>query len=67
MKLSKIRKEYSGKSLSRSDLNNNPFEQFRLWIEEVIKLDLTEPNAMILATATPEGKPSSPDGSFKTL
>jgi pyridoxamine 5'-phosphate oxidase len=34
-------------------------DQFRRWFNEVLAADLHEPNAMTLATATPDGKPSA--------
>jgi len=53
-----LRKEYSQKSLKRKDLAKNPLHQFKLWLDEAIQADLIEPNAMSLATATLQGKPS---------
>src|SRR5918998_3836383 len=34
-------------------------EQFRGWFGEALAADLHEPNAMTLATATPDGRPSA--------
>ena len=51
--------------------HNLPFETFDDWFEKAKRSDEHEPNAMNLATATPEGRPSnrmvllkdhSPDG-----
>jgi pyridoxamine 5'-phosphate oxidase len=53
-----LRKNYRLKSLDQKDVLENPFEQFSLWFEESMSSQLPEPNAMILATATKEGKPS---------
>lgn len=53
------RKEYEERSLRRSDLATDPFEQFQLWITEAIDAEVVEPNAMNLATASAEGHPSS--------
>jgi pyridoxamine 5'-phosphate oxidase len=39
-------------------MDTDPVVQFRRWFENVIDSDLHEPNAMILATATPDGRPS---------
>lgn len=36
----------------------DPFEQFRIWFAEAEKSEPNDPNAMALATATPEGRPS---------
>lgn len=53
-----LRKNYKLKSLDQKDVLENPFEQFSLWFEEAMESQLPEPNAMILATATKDGKPS---------
>jgi pyridoxamine 5'-phosphate oxidase len=37
----------------------NPFHQFTLWMEEALKAEITEPNAMVLSTVSTEGRPSS--------
>ena len=53
-----LRRNYKLKSLDQKDVLTNPFEQFSVWFEEAMHSKLPEPNAMILATATKEGKPS---------
>jgi pyridoxamine 5'-phosphate oxidase len=57
--LARVRKEYSRHSLDELDVDLNPFAQFHLWFQEAMKAELPEPNAMVLATATLEGKPSA--------
>jgi pyridoxamine 5'-phosphate oxidase len=57
--LARVRKEYSRHSLDELDVDLNPIVQFRHWFEEAIKAELPEPNAMTLATASPDGKPSA--------
>ncbi len=54
----KLRREYSGPLLTQENIAENPIEQFRLWFDKALDDDLTDANAMILATATKEGKPS---------
>jgi pyridoxamine 5'-phosphate oxidase len=54
-----LRKEYTRAGLDKADMDPDPVAQFRVWFEKVIDADLHEPNAMILATATTEGKPSA--------
>ena len=56
--LARVRKEYSRHALSETDVDLNPFVQFNRWLQEVLSARLPEPNAMALATATVEGKPS---------
>ena len=54
-----IRKDYTLKNFSESDLLKNPFEQFRVWFTEAIHAEVNEPNAMTLATVKPDGSPSA--------
>ncbi|HKH75803.1 MAG TPA: pyridoxamine 5'-phosphate oxidase [Rubrobacteraceae bacterium] len=54
-----LREEYRGASLNESDLDPNPVEQFRRWFDEALAANLHEPNAMTLATASPDGQPSA--------
>ena len=42
-----------------TEVNSNPIEQFTSWFEEALNADLLEPNAMTLATASPNGKPTA--------
>lgn len=37
----------------------SPFDQFRVWMAEAEAAEVNDPNAMILATATPDGRPSA--------
>lgn len=57
-KLQDIRKNYSKKSLDTKDVDLNPFEQFEKWFNEILKSDIPEPTAFILATADINAKPS---------
>lgn len=58
MSLEDLRKEYSGASLTENDVDADPFRQFSKWFDQAKKAGLIEPNAMALATATPDGRPS---------
>ena len=55
----RLRKEYTRAGLTESDADTDPIAQFRRWFGEALAADLHEPNAMILATATPDGRPSA--------
>jgi pyridoxamine 5'-phosphate oxidase len=55
----RLRREYTRAGLTESDADTDPIAQFRRWFGEALAADLHEPNAMILATATPDGRPSA--------
>jgi pyridoxamine 5'-phosphate oxidase len=59
MKMPEIRKEYGLAGLDESDVDADPIRQFRRWFDEAIAAEVPEPNAMTLATATPDGVPSA--------
>ncbi len=52
-----LRKEYKKESLEIDTVAHSPFDQFKKWFDEALKSDLTEPNAMTLATAGSNGVP----------
>lgn len=54
-----IRKDYALQTLNESDVAADPIEQFTRWWNEVTESEIDEPNAMTLATATPDGRPSA--------
>jgi pyridoxamine 5'-phosphate oxidase len=49
--LTNLRKEFRQNGLNRSELDNNPFNQFSLWFTQAVELGIVEPSAMSLATA----------------
>ncbi|MBL0310363.1 MAG: pyridoxamine 5'-phosphate oxidase [Bacteroidetes bacterium] len=53
------RRNYTLHELTEDKISPNPYEQFGWWFEDAGNGDVLEPNAMILSTATKEGKPSS--------
>ena len=57
--LKNMRLNYEQDQLLESNINNNPFVQFKLWFDLVQNADITEPNAMTIATATKNGIPSA--------
>ncbi len=58
-KIADIRKDYSSKSLSKNDVNKDPIAQFSSWFSEADAAEIEEVNAMTLATASTQGKPSA--------
>ena len=61
MKTDKLRREYSAHNghLLEQDVSPDPFEQFEKWFADAIAAKLDLPDAMTLATATPDGVPSA--------
>ena len=57
--LADMRLSYQKGGLNEDDVSKNPFEQFDQWFDEANNADLTEPNAMILATVNPELHPTT--------
>ena len=57
--VARLREEYTRAGLRESDASSDPIVQFRRWFDEAFAADLHEPNAMTLATATPDGRPSA--------
>jgi len=53
-----IRSEYISDGLNEEDISADPMDQFEKWFEEAVKKDLNLPNAMHLATAGKDGRPS---------
>jgi pyridoxamine 5'-phosphate oxidase len=52
------RYEHAGKGLRRSDLNPDPIKQFASWFTAAIEAGIRDVNAMSLATASRDGRPS---------
>lgn len=59
LNLGKFREDYNRDELLEAQAAADPFRQFALWFEEAVEAQLPEPNAMVLATATPDGRPSA--------
>ena len=49
--LTNLRKELRQSGLNRSELDDNPLNQFSLWFSQAIKVGIVEPSAMSVATA----------------
>ena len=58
-KVADLRQNYTLTDLLETEVKSNPIEQFTSWFEEALNADLLEPNAMTLATASPNGKPTA--------
>lgn len=56
--LEHIRREYSSRSLGRKDLPQDPLQLVTQWLQEAVDLKVHEPTAVIVASASRDGKPS---------
>ncbi|WP_049579950.1 pyridoxamine 5'-phosphate oxidase [Streptomyces sp. SBT349] len=54
-----MRARYRAAGLDEKDLAADPFEQFAHWFAQAAESGLQEPNAMVVATVGPDGRPSS--------
>jgi pyridoxamine 5'-phosphate oxidase len=54
-----LRKDYTQAGLLEQEANPHPIGQFQQWFDQAIAANILEPNAMTLATVTPEGKPTA--------
>jgi len=59
MDIANIRKDYTLRSLSLDKVKDSPMSQFAIWLEEAIKAEVNEPNAMNLATINVQNRPSA--------
>jgi pyridoxamine 5'-phosphate oxidase len=53
-----VRREYIQEALRRENLLSDPFTQFELWFKQACSAQIRDPNAMSLATASVEGRPT---------
>ncbi|MEU8436105.1 pyridoxamine 5'-phosphate oxidase [Streptomyces sp. NPDC029216] len=54
-----MRKQYRSEIVEEAALAEEPMAQFARWFQEAADSDLFEPNAMVVSTATSDGRPSS--------
>ncbi len=54
------RREYTLATLDESQLTDEPFTLFKIWLDDAIKAEIPDPNAMTVATVDPSGRPSQP-------
>jgi pyridoxamine 5'-phosphate oxidase len=54
-----LRENYTRGGLREEDLTDDPITLFRQWLEEAVKSEAAEPNAMSLATVSEEGMPDT--------
>lgn len=59
MSIAELRKEYRLAALGEQDVDVDPIVQFQRWFHEAQEARVVEPNAMTLATCTPDAYPSA--------
>jgi pyridoxamine 5'-phosphate oxidase len=57
--LARMRSEYARDGLDEAASGDDPVALFERWLDDAVAAQLHEPNAMALATATADGRPSS--------
>jgi len=57
--LASLRQDYAAATFDEGVAHPQPFIQFVHWFDQAIEAGITEPNAMTLATASKDGKPSA--------
>lgn len=57
--IASLRKNYTQAGLPDEELPVDPMELFKKWLNEAIKSDVLEPNAMVMSTTDENGYPNS--------
>ncbi len=57
--LARLRKSYERAELDETAAADQPLHQFEQWLQEALKAQLPEPNAMTVATVGADGRPST--------
>ncbi|MER7248141.1 pyridoxamine 5'-phosphate oxidase [Kribbella sp. NPDC000426] len=59
MDLAEMRRTYGLGELLEDQMDSDPIKQFETWLQQAREAGLAEPNAMVLATADGDGRPSA--------
>ncbi len=54
-----MRRVYARGGLAETDVVDEPIQQFQRWFDDAVAAGLPEPNAMVVATSSPDGVPSA--------
>ena len=57
--IASARLDYTRGGLVESDLAADPLAMFQRWYDDAVAAGVHEPNAMVVSTATPDGRPSA--------
>ena len=58
-RLAALRQNYAAGGLAESDLDADPMTMFQRWFDDASEAGLAEPNAVVVATVSPQGQPSA--------
>src|SRR3954454_3421691 len=59
MDLTGLRREYESRGIDVGDLDPDPVEQARKWVDDAIAAECLEPDAMTISTVDADGRPES--------
>ena len=57
--LADLRRDFSSQALNKADLDPSPFVQFARWMDEAVKAEIPDANAMTLATVGEDNRPDA--------
>ncbi|HEV7700711.1 MAG TPA: pyridoxamine 5'-phosphate oxidase [Pyrinomonadaceae bacterium] len=57
--LAQLRRDYASSTLDESNVAADPLDQFRVWLDDALKADVLDPNALTLATCGSDCRPSA--------
>lgn len=57
--LASLRRDYSGKELSETSIDHDPFVQFEIWLAEALASEITDANAMTVSTVDNQRRPTN--------
>ena len=57
--VARLRREFESIGLIEAEMASDPVAQFELWFDAAVDAALYEPTAFVLATSTPDGRPSA--------
>ncbi len=57
--LSALRRDYQRDAFTEADIEKNPIDQFKRWLDEIIATGCLDPTAMVLSTINQDGFPES--------
>lgn len=57
--LAALRRSYDVGTFELADLRESPLMQFEAWLSDAVESGVPDPNAMVVATADPDGQPST--------